>query len=236
MQAVEEQQSLTREQKEAVGLLSIGTFLEYFDLMLYVHMAVLLNELFFPKTDAHTAMLITAFSFCSTYLLRPVGALIFGYIGDNIGRKHTVIITTFLMALSSLTMFLLPTYAQIGIAATWIVTICRIVQGMSSMGEIVGAELYLTELTRPPKQYAVVALISVMSTLGLFGALGVATIITKYGFNWRYAFLFGAGIALIGSMARTALRETPEFVDARKRLIIKTDLKISEKINFIKHT
>jgi len=231
MQAVEDQQSLTREQKEAVGLLSIGTFLEYFDLMLYVHMAVLLNELFFPKTDAHTAMLITAFSFCSTYLLRPVGALIFGYIGDNIGRKHTVIITTFLMALSSLTMFLLPTYAQIGIAATWIVTICRIVQGMSSMGEIVGAELYLTELTRPPRQYAIVALISVMSTLGLFGALGVATIITKYGFNWRYAFLFGAGIALIGSMARTALRETPEFVDARKRLIIKTDLKISEKIN-----
>ncbi len=71
MQAVEEQQSLTREQKEAVGLLSIGTFLEYFDLMLYVHMAVLLNELFFPKTDAHTAMLITAFSFCSTYLYRP---------------------------------------------------------------------------------------------------------------------------------------------------------------------
>ena len=58
MQAVENQQSLTREQKEAVGLLSIGTFLEYFDLMLYVHMAVLLNELFFPKTDAHTASLL----------------------------------------------------------------------------------------------------------------------------------------------------------------------------------
>ena len=69
MQAVKEQQSLTREQKEAVGLLSIGTFLEYFDLMLYVHMAVLLNELFFPKTDAHTAMLITAFSCFSLDLL-----------------------------------------------------------------------------------------------------------------------------------------------------------------------
>jgi MHS family proline/betaine transporter-like MFS transporter len=225
------QTSLTREQKEAVGLLSIGTFLEYFDLMLYVHMAVLLNELFFPKTDPFTASILTAFSFCSTYLLRPVGALIFGWIGDNIGRKQTVVITTFMMALSSMTMFILPTYAQIGITATWIVTICRLIQGMSSMGEIVGAELYLTELTRPPKQYSTVALISVMSTLGLFAALGVATIVTKYSFNWRYAFLFGAGIALIGSVARGALRETPEFVDARKRLMIQTDLKDLGKIN-----
>ena len=69
--------SLNREQREAVGLLQIGTFLEYFDLMLYVHMAVLLNELFFPKTDPHTAALVTAFAFCSTYVLRPFGALFF---------------------------------------------------------------------------------------------------------------------------------------------------------------
>jgi MHS family proline/betaine transporter-like MFS transporter len=68
--------SLSRQQKEAVGLLQIGTFLEYFDLMLYVHMAVLLNELFFPKTDPHTASLLAAFAFCSTYAIRPIGALL----------------------------------------------------------------------------------------------------------------------------------------------------------------
>ena len=78
------EQKLTKEQKEAVGLLSIGTFLEYFDLMIYLHMAVFLNELFFPKTDPFTASLLSAFSFCSTYLLRPFGALVFGYIGDYI--------------------------------------------------------------------------------------------------------------------------------------------------------
>jgi MFS transporter, MHS family, proline/betaine transporter len=228
---IKSQNSLTREQKEAVGLLSIGTFLEYFDLMLYVHMAVLLNELFFPKYDPFTASLITAFAFCSTYLLRPIGALIFGYIGDNIGRKHTVIITTFLMALSSLSMFLLPTYAQIGITATWLVTLCRVVQGMSSMGEIIGAKLYLTELVKPPKQYVIVAMISVMSTLGLFCALGVATMVTKYYLNWRYAFLFGAGIALIGAISRTALRETPDFVDARKRLLNVGKLKYTNKVS-----
>ena len=69
---------INRQQKEAVGLLSIGTFLEYFDLMLYMHMAVLLNELFFPETDPFTASLLSAFAFCSTYLLRPFGAIIFG--------------------------------------------------------------------------------------------------------------------------------------------------------------
>jgi MFS transporter, MHS family, proline/betaine transporter len=109
--------ALTRNQQESIGLLQIGTFLEYFDLMLYVHMAVLLNELFFPKTDPHTTALLSAFAFCSTFVLRPFGALIFGYLGDNIGRKSTVIITTLLMSLSSLVMANLPTYAQIGISA-----------------------------------------------------------------------------------------------------------------------
>lgn len=69
--------ALKKDQKEAVGLLQVGTFLEYFDLMIYVHMAVLLNELFFPKTDPYTASLLAAFAFCSTWVLRPFGALIF---------------------------------------------------------------------------------------------------------------------------------------------------------------
>ena len=123
---------LTREQKEAIGLLQIGTFLEYFDLMLYVHMAVLLNELFFPQTNPHTAALLHAFAFCSTFVLRPFGAILFGWIGDNIGRKSTVIITTMMMSICCTIMANLPTYAQIGITATWIVTLCRMFQGLSS--------------------------------------------------------------------------------------------------------
>ncbi len=213
-----EQQSLTREQKEAVGLLSVGTFLEYFDLMLYVHMAVLLNELFFPKTDPFTASLLAALAFCSSYVLRPFAALIFGYIGDNIGRKATVIITTFLMSFSCIVMANLPTYSQIGITAAWIVTFCRIIQGMSSMGEVVGAELYLTEMIKPPLRYFAVSSMTVAATLGVTVALGVAFFVTSFGINWRIAFWFGAAVALIGSIARTSLRETQEFVDAKKRI------------------
>lgn len=207
--------SLTRNQKEALALLQIGTFLEYFDLMLYVHMAVLLNELFFEPTNSHTAALISAFAFCSTYVLRPFGALIFGYIGDNIGRKTTVIITTMMMSASCVIMANLPTYAQIGIAATWIVTLCRIVQGLSSMGEIIGATVYMTESIKPPAQYPVVSFVSIASSVGSAVALGIASLVTHFGMNWRIAFWIGAGIAVVGSIARTRLRETPEFVDAK---------------------
>ncbi len=209
-------QSLNREQKEAIGLLQIGTFLEYFDLMLYIHMAVLLNDLFFPKADLHTASLLAAIAFCSTYVLRPFGALLFGYIGDNVGRKTTVILTTTMMAISCMIMANLPTYAEIGISAAWIVTICRMIQGLSSLGEIMGAEIYVTEITKPPYQYPAVSFISVASTVGSVSAVGVAALTTHFGFNWRVAFWIGACIAIVGSVARTRLRETPEFLQSKK--------------------
>ncbi|MDN3030557.1 MAG: MFS transporter [Candidatus Tisiphia sp.] len=215
------QNSLTREQKEAVGLLSIGTLLEYFDLMLYVHMAILLNELFFPQSDPHTTTLLSAFSFCATFVFRPIGALLFGWIGDKVGRKTTLVVTTFMMACSCLMMFILPTYAQIGITASVLITICRIVQGMSSLGEVVGAQLYLTEMTKPPIQYPVVGCISIFADLGGVCALGIAALVTAYSFSWRYAFLFGAMIALVGAMARIRLREALEFADATRRLLNK---------------
>jgi MFS family permease len=212
------QTSLTREQKEAVGLLSIGTFLEYFDLMLYVHMAVLLNELFFPKTDPFTSSLLTAFAFCSTYVLRPIGALIFGYIGDNIGRKFVVIITTAMMGISCFVMSIAPTYAQIGIGASYLVTICRIIQGLSSLGEVVGAEIYLTEFIKPPTRYAAVAFVGSCCALGGTAALGLAFLVTSFNLDWRIGFQFGVVIAAISVFARFRLHETPEFVDAKRRL------------------
>jgi len=211
-------QTLTNEQKGAIGLLSAGTFLEYFDLMLYVHMAVFLNEIFFPKTDPSTQALLTAFAFCSTYVLRPIGALFFGYIGDNIGRKSTVIITTFMMATSCIIMANLPTYAQIGISAAYIMTFCRVLQGLSSMGEAIGAEVYLTETVKPPLRNVAVASISIASIVGGCTALGFANLVIHYGLDWRIAFWIGAIIAVIGMKARTKLRETPEFANAKKRL------------------
>lgn len=214
---------LSREQKEAVGLLSVGTFLEYFDLMLYVHMAILLNQLFFPETDAFTASLLSAFSFCSTYLLRPFGALLFGYLGDHVGRKVVVILTTFMMGISCVIIASLPTYAQIGITASWIITACRVVQGMAASAEARGAEIYLTESSSPPIQYPLVTMITLFSALGTTVALGIASIFTNtsiYGneSSWRIAFLVGAGVALVGTVGRTSLKEAGEFSNKRNKL------------------
>jgi len=211
---------LTRYQTQAIGLISIGTFLEYFDLMLYVHMSVVLNQIFFPtKIDHTTSVLLTAFSFCSTYIFRPFGALLFGWIGDSIGRKATIVLTTMLMSITCVIVATLPSYSEIGIFASVIITICRIVQGISSMGEKIGTEIYITELMKPPIQYPAVALISCFSNLGAIVALAIATFVMTYAFNWRIAFWIGAIIALVGSAARGALRETIDFIDAKRKLI-----------------
>lgn len=151
---------LNKEQKQGVLLLSIGTFLEYFDLMLYVHMAVLLNELFFPQTDPLTTKIVTIFTFCSTFILRPVGGFIVGWIGDHIGRKNTVVITTILMAICCIIMANLKTYLDIGIMASFTVIFCRMLQGFTSMGEILGAQLYIIESLKPPYSYICVSIIT----------------------------------------------------------------------------
>lgn len=127
--------------------------------------------------------------------------------------------TTTLMALSCVVMANAPTYEQIGYFAAVLITVCRAVQGMASVGEIVGAELYLTEITKPPVQYPLVSFIAVASVIGTTAALAVASLVTTHGLNWRIAFWIGAAIAVIGGYARTKLRETPDFVNASARLL-----------------
>ena len=216
---------LTRQQKEAVGLLSIGTFLEFFDLYIYVHMAVLLNELFFPKTDPLTTQLITAFTFCSSYIMRPLGGLFFGWIGDKIGRKHTIIITTIIMTFSCITMMMLPTYQDIGITASIIMILCRMLQGFSSLGECIGAMIYITEFLKVPYRYIGNAIILVSISLGGLFALGISSFVLAIDINnWRWVFGFGSIIGVVGIVARTRLREVPEFVDYRRRVKIKEEV------------
>ncbi|WP_245969199.1 MFS transporter [Candidatus Rickettsia colombianensi] len=118
--------------------------------------------------------------------------MVLGWIGDNIGRKSTVIITTFIMAISCFIMATtLPTYAEKGIVISWILIICRMSQGVSSMGEIVGAELYVTETTKPPVQYTYVDIINIAAQWGGIMALAFGIISITYLFNWHYAFWGG---------------------------------------------
>jgi MHS family proline/betaine transporter-like MFS transporter len=205
---------LTKNQKQSIGLIQIGTFLEYFDLYLYIHMAVILNGIFFPKTDPYTASLLAAFTFSSTFLLRPIGALIFGYIGDNISRKASVVVTTLIMAGCSITIASTPSYEDIGIYASIILIVCRLLQGVSSVGEITGARIYIAEITEAPRSYFYTTLVNFFAEVGAFFALLVGTffVLSNSDEGWRTAFYFGSAIAVIGSIARTSLRETPDFI------------------------
>jgi MHS family proline/betaine transporter-like MFS transporter len=216
---MEAQTALTSEQKRSVAILSIGTFLEYFDLFLYVHMAVILNDLFFSKTDSFSSSLLSSFSFCATFVFRPVGALFIGWLGDSIGRKSTVILTSMVMSCSCIAMANLPTYDQVGITASIAVTLCRILQGMSSMGEVIGAEIYLTETISPPKVYSALGFILIALTLGGSAALAVANLSLAHTISWRSAFWIGAIVAVIGMFARKCLRETVDFADAKRHVL-----------------
>ena len=209
---------LSNIQKQTIRLLSLGTLLEYFDLFLYAHMAVILNDIFFPPTTSSNQSWLASFGFCSAFLFRPIGALVLGYIGDTYGRKKTVVITTLLTSITCCIMAFLPTYAQIGIQATIILLICRMLQGIASMGEMVGAQLLLTETIPLPNRFLAVGMLVIFADIGGLLAMGIAVLITSYGLHWRLVFMVGACIAVVGTLARNTLRESPEFSDASKRV------------------
>ena len=213
---------MTRQQKEAVAILSAGTFLEYFDLFLYVHMATLLNDLFFPQTNPTTAQLLAATAFCLTFVIRPIGGLFIGWIGDKWGRKFTITLTTFLMATACLIMVFTPEYKEKGIIATAMVMLARALQGISSLGEMMGAQLYMTEILKTPYRCVASGIVVFGGQVGILFALITASIVFFMGFNWRYAFVFGAFVAVIGVFARLRLRETPEFTNHKLRIAKKS--------------
>jgi MFS transporter, MHS family, proline/betaine transporter len=220
------QTKLTKEELQTIGILSIGTFLEYFDKMLYLHTSVILNDLFFPDTHPIAKSLIPAFSFCTNYLLTPFGSIFFGYLGDTIGRRSAIVLSSILTSICCLTVAFLPTYAQIGISATILLTICRMIQGMSGIAEITGVEIYLTESIRHPFKYQAVALPYAISTLGSAFALGITAFFTNITLvshylpihGWRVAFFIGSIIGIVGAITRSSIKEALEFTDRQKLL------------------
>lgn len=210
--------SIRRDQKETVALLQMGTFLESFDLMLYIILAIVLNQLFFPHTDHFEAALLTATAFSLFYVIRPLGALFFRYMGDLIGQELVGICVSLVIAATYMFMANLPTYNEIGLLAVWGVTLCRLIQGFSSMGERVGAELFIAEATKPPATYPLAVSIPLFGALGLLGAVTIASVTTLPWYDWRIAFWFGTILAVGGAYARTRLREVPDLVDMKRRM------------------
>ncbi|WP_231284207.1 MFS transporter [Rickettsia rickettsii] len=182
-------------------------------------MAVILNELFFPETDARAASLYSAIAYCATYVFRPIGALIFGWIGDTIGRKATVIITTFLMSLCYLIM---ANYKNL--CRNWYYgDFCSNCVSYRS-GDVLyrGGSRCRALSNRNDKNSSTLLGGGFACCFCNFRcnrvALAVGTLVTSFGLDWRIAFWFGAAIAIVGAVVRTNLRETRDFIDAKRRI------------------
>jgi MFS family permease len=221
MQAAE-QEHLTREQKETVGLLSIGTSLEMFDLFLYIHMAVFLDQIFFPKND-HVSWILSNIAVCSAFILKPIGGTILGWLGDKIGRTFVIFISTFFTGATCVIIAMMPTYQNIGILAAYAITCCRIIQGIMATGEFYSAHIYISETIADHKsRYAMGVLLCIGSWVGgKFLATGLAAVALFCVDNgvteaWRAAFLCGGFVAVIGIYARRTLHETKAFTEAKK--------------------
>lgn len=205
-----------QEEKKTIGILAIGTFLEYLDYYLYFHFATVLNKLFFAEADFRSTALLTSFAYCLSFVFRPIAAVIFGYIGDRWGRITVLNLTFILMGLSCIGIFWLPTYDEIGVAASFLITFFRLLQSVSSMGEVVGGEIYLTEYLQGRKIFIGVAILILMCSLACQVALYGIRFSLAGHIDWRYLFLSGIVIFIVGLHARRNLIESVEYIEAKQ--------------------
>ncbi|GEP09070.1 MFS transporter [Methylobacterium gnaphalii] len=202
----------------------IGATIEWYDFFLYgVVAGIVLNKLYFPASDPFVSTLLAYSTFAVGFVTRPLGGVIFGHFGDRIGRKSMLVITLMLMGVATFLIGLVPTYAQIGIAAPLLLLFLRIIQGIGLGGEWGGAVLMAFEYAPPEKRGLYASIPQIGLALGLCIASGVVAALS-YGlteerflaWGWRLAFLLSAVLVAVGAYIRLNVMETPEFAEVKK--------------------
>ncbi len=209
---------MTREERKVIFASSLGTVFEWYDFYLYGALAAIIAKQYFASLDPTAAFIAALLAFASGFLVRPFGALVFGRLGDMIGRKYTFLVTIMIMGLSTFIVGLLPGYGSIGIAAPVILVGLRLLQGLALGGEYGGAATYVAEHAPQGKRGAYTSWIQTTATLGLFLSL-IVIIAVKEGlgdavFNdwgWRVPFLLSFFLLIISVWIRLSLNETPAF-------------------------
>ncbi|MET0733273.1 MAG: MFS transporter [Casimicrobiaceae bacterium] len=213
-------EDFSREEKKVIFASSLGTVFEWYDFYLYATLAPFFAALFFPKGN-DTAALLSAFAtYAAGFLVRPFGALLFGRIGDLVGRKYTFLVTILFMGFSTFAVGLLPTYASIGWAAPVLLVLLRLVQGLALGGEYGGAATYVAEHAAEGKRGYDTAWIQTTATLGFFLSLAVIGICRFGGvmtpaqfadWGWRIPFLVSLILLIFSVYIRLKLNESPVF-------------------------
>ena len=211
-------QGITAEERKVIFASSLGTVFEWYDFYLYGSLAAIIAKQFFAGTDPNTAFIFALLAFAAGFLVRPFGAIVFGRLGDMVGRKYTFLVTILLMGASTFIVGLPPNYASIGIAAPIILITLRILQGLALGGEYGGAATYVAEHAPDGKRGAFTAWIQTTATLGLFLSLMVIlatrTAIGEEAFadwGWRIPFLLSIFLLGISVWIRLSMNESPAF-------------------------
>ncbi len=206
-------------EKKVIFASSLGTVFEWYDFYLYGSLAAIIGRQFFAALDPTAAFIASLMAFAAGFLVRPFGALVFGRLGDMIGRKYTFLVTILIMGLSTFIVGILPAYAAIGIAAPIILVALRLLQGLALGGEYGGAATYVAEHAPHGKRGAYTSWIQTTATLGLFLSLiviiAVKAMLGDSAFNdwgWRVPFLLSVLLLGISVWIRLKLNESPAFV------------------------
>jgi MHS family proline/betaine transporter-like MFS transporter len=191
-----------------------GNMLEFYDFYLYGTFASILAGLFFPSYDATAALIASLGTFAAGYLMRPIGAVVFGHLGDRLGRKRALTLSIFFMAIPTLVIGLLPTYHTIGIFAPIILFSCRLLQGVCAGGEYNGAAIFTIEHMKKDQDGFAGSLMSVSGGGGgllatFLGALFMHPSMPSW--SWRIPFIFGAFLGVVGYYIRKKIGESPAF-------------------------
>ena len=209
---------MTGEERFVIFASSLGTVFEWYDFYLYAILAPFFAALFFPPGN-DTAALLSAFAtYAAGFLVRPFGAIIFGRIGDLVGRKYTFLVTIVVMGASTFAVGLMPTYAQVGVPAPILLVSLRLLQGLALGGEYGGAATYVAEHARPGERGYATSYIQTTATLGMFLALLIIGLCRIYiddavfrSWGWRIPFLISVVLLVFSVYIRLKLNETPIF-------------------------
>ena len=208
----------TRDARKVIVASSLGTIFEWYDFYLYGSLAGIIGAQFFSGVNPTAGFIFALLAFAAGFAVRPFGALVFGRLGDLVGRKHTFLITILLMGVSTFIVGILPSYAQIGIAAPITLILLRLLQGLALGGEYGGAATYVAEHAPPGERGSYTSWIQTTATMGLFLSLLVITTCrvvlgaeTFAAWGWRIPFLVSLVLLGISVWIRLALEESPVF-------------------------
>jgi len=197
---------------------SVGTLIEWYDFYIFGSLATILAQQFFPNTNPTAAFLFTLATFAAGFIVRPFGALVFGRLGDLVGRKHTFLVTLILMGGSTFAIGLVPNYNAIGVLAPILVLILRLLQGLALGGEYGGAATYVAEHAPDTRRGFFTSFIQTTATLGLFVSLGVILGVRQSmsaqdfaSWGWRIPFIVSSLLVVISIYIRLKMQESPLF-------------------------